>query len=439
MCERAGPGRPLTPRVIDPLPKKVEKKRINNKEERIANKEMAKKRKKEQFEDGKTEMNFISHESVMQLKGHSSEVITCAWRENGNDLLASGSGDGTARIWQIDGEVQVLVHASGEGARDVTTLDWSPKDSFLLATGCYDGRVRIWSDQDEGRWKLKSEGIPCHEGPIFQLQWSPSGKRLVSVGVEPSIALWELDPMLVRKGSSPVEMTAHALDVAWSPDEQYFAVCTTDRMVLIFDGSSSSEFLSPLESLEGHSDEVNAISWKKLDNDSFLLLSCSDDHTARIWQVGSDKGLILEGHAREIYTAKWQPNSLLVVATASFDATVRLWRISQDIDAVECIAVLKQHTQPVYAIDFSPDGQLLASGGLDGAVHIWSVPDGRLLLSWPALGDKKEGGNTKGIFELCWSSDGRKIAASTSSGLLLVFDLSILAAPFSERQVVKAD
>jgi transducin (beta)-like 1 len=37
---------------------------------------------------------------VKTLRGHESEVFICAWAPNAN-LLASGSGDSTARIWNL--------------------------------------------------------------------------------------------------------------------------------------------------------------------------------------------------------------------------------------------------------------------------------------------------------------------------------------------------
>ena len=85
----------------------------------------------------------------------------------------------------------------------------------------------------------------------------------------------------------------------------------------------------------------------------------------------------LQAHSKEIYTIKWSPtgpgtnnpNMNLILASASFDSTVRLW----DVDRGVCIHKLTKHTEPVYSVAFSPDGQLLASGSFDKCVHIWST------------------------------------------------------------------
>ena len=61
--------------------------------------------------------------------------------------------------------------------------------------------------------------------------------------------------------------------------------------------------------------------------------------------------------------------SLLIICSASFDATARLW----DADTGTCLQVFTHHKKPIYAISFSPDGKWLATGGGDGWFHLYDA------------------------------------------------------------------
>jgi len=160
---------------------------------------------------------------------------------------------------------------------------------------------------------------------------------------------------------------------------------------------------------------VNAIKW---DPTGTLLASCSDDFTAKIWSLKQDKCVHdFRQHTKEIYTIRWSntgpgtvnPNRPLILASASFDATVKLW----DVVAGKELFTLTKHVDPVYSVAFSPSGEYLASGSFDRCLHIWSVKDGSLVRTFKGNG---------GIFEVCWNAKGDKVAACFSNNTVCVVD-----------------
>ncbi|KAG5674924.1 hypothetical protein PVAND_004869 [Polypedilum vanderplanki] len=359
--------------------------------------------------------NFIeiSQNKATILRGHESEVFICAWNPM-RDLLASGSGDSTARIWDMSDNVAtsnqlVLRHCIKQGGaevpsnKDVTSLDWNCDGTFL-ATGSYDGYARIWTT--EGRL---ANTLGQHKGPIFALKWNKKGNYILSAGVDKTTIIWN-----AVTGESHQQFSFHnapALDVDWQTNTS-FASCSTDQQIHVCKLGADK----PIKTFIGHLNEVNAIKW---DPQGQLLASCSDDMTLKIWSMNFDTYVHdLQAHSKEIYTIKWSPtgpgtanpNMNLILASASFDSTVRLW----DVERGTSIHTLTKHTEPVYSVAFSPDGKFLASGSFDKCVHIWSTQTGQLVHSYRGTG---------GIFEVCWNSKGCKVGASASDGSVFVLDL----------------
>ena len=106
------------------------------------------------------------------------------------------------------------------------------------------------------------------------------------------------------------------------------------------------------------------------------------------------------------------PTKPSMLATASFDGSVRLWNIQNG----SCIAVLSRHRDSVYSVSFSPSGEYLASGSLAGQLYIWKVQEGKHVKSFKGKGD---------IFEVAWNVEETRVAACFSSNVVNVIDFNI--------------
>lgn len=357
---------------------------------------------------------------ILELKMHSSEVFMCAWNPVFTSFIATGSGDASARIWQMGGTdaaaglgpVRLLPHGDDtrdKKNKDVTTLEWS-SDGKLLATGSYDGVARVWSRNGTLLHTLRG-----HKGPIFSLKWNKRGNYLLSGSYDKTTIVWDVSGSTGFIEQQFSDHEAPALDVDWR-DDTTFASCSTDKTVNI----CKVGVARPLKTYSGHEDEVNAVKW---DPSGTLLASCSDDCTAKVWDVTSDRIDPLQdfkSHRQEIYTVKWSPtgpgsvnpHKQRILATASFDGSVRLW----DVQDGSCIRVFSRHRDSVYSVSFSPSGCFLASGSLAGQLYIWNVQEGRPVKSYKGKGD---------IFEVAWNKEETRVAACFSSNIVAILDFKI--------------
>lgn len=119
---------------------------------------------------------------VQILDEHTDNVSTLAFSRDGT-RLASGSHDGTVRLWRVDpeyGRFEAAPNSPFQGHTvDVIDVEFSPDGKSLMSTG-FDQVVRIW-DLETGSMKGVLEG---HRSWVFSLAISPSGSVMASGGVE---------------------------------------------------------------------------------------------------------------------------------------------------------------------------------------------------------------------------------------------------------------
>ena len=113
-----------------------------------------------------------------------------------------------------------------------------------------------------------------------------------------------------------------------------------------------------------------------------------------------------------------------LVAAAGLDGTVRIWNIRDPRHPQPLGQPLGGHDQqPVTSLAFSPDGNLLASGGQDQQIVLWSI-------DWDGSGSQATVRRLHGtlyqtqtILALAFSPDGKTLAAGDGDGSACVYEV----------------
>jgi predicted NACHT family NTPase len=295
-------------------------------------------------------LTALLQKPAQALQGHTSPVLSVAFTPDGK-RLASGSADGTVRLWDPATGKEALKFDAHKGK--VLGLCFAP-DGTILATAGDDKEAKLWDLTGQLRWTLKVDGgVRC-------IAYSPAAKT-VAVGSDKG----EIHLIDTGKEESLNVLRGHTAGVAcvcFSPDGKRIASAGNDKTVRIWDAATGQELLT----LKGHTEALLGLAFSP---DAKTIASASADARIKLWDAarGQEKAT-LQGHTKEVHAVYFSPDGK-TIASAGGDGRIKLW----DVAAGQESLTLKGHTGAVLTLAFSPDGAVLASGGEDKSVRLWEA------------------------------------------------------------------
>ncbi|KAI1308453.1 Elongator subunit elp2 [Mortierella claussenii] len=333
------------------------------------------------------------------LEGHTGSVVTIgvvrarSISENGgNDLLATGSGDGTIKIWErkeIDDtkdEVTCIqtIQVGKKYAQSIA-ISYLPNTTVpVMAVGSTDNRISIYVMQSNQFEKVLS--LQGHDNWVRSLDfatftkedsWANEGESALEFDNNNKSAFshhhtLQDGDVLLASGSQDKYIRLWRISAVDTSGETQSAGDDASKA-----GSEGGLTQDMLKSLEEMSKSGTQLSTK-----AHIIEVSPIDGTPETKRFSVIFEALLLGHDDWVYTVNWQPATLLnskyhqpmSLLSASTDKSMMIWKPD------EATGVWVNNTQVgevggntigFYGGLFGPDGRWILAYGYNGAFHIW--------------------------------------------------------------------
>mmetsp|Transcript_3336 Transcript_3336/g.7801 ORF Transcript_3336/g.7801 Transcript_3336/m.7801 type:complete len:469 (-) Transcript_3336:123-1529(-) len=290
--------------------------------------------------------------------------------ESGLDLMESGSpGQGEEASFARLLRKELLGQSSQSSDREETLLRTPERglfryrrkneDDCSLLTGstCAESPVKVQRKFPQAPYKVLSAPNLEDDYYLNVLDWSAEDN--LAVGLGSSVDLWNA---FSGRASRLCELDRPVASIRWSHEAGRFdrvALGLADGEVQIWDASVGQK----VQSLQGHLRRTCALAWA----DASLFSGSQDTHIFR-WDMRTPSPVQnLQGHTEEVCGLAWS-KELRVLASGGNEGAVNLWTDQGELRRLGC------HQAACRALAWSPKGVLATGGGTaDRTIRLWTA------------------------------------------------------------------
>ncbi|XP_068869857.1 WD repeat-containing protein 17 isoform X5 [Aphelocoma coerulescens] len=397
--------------------------------------------------------NVNEQKVVAKLDNTKGIPASLSWCWNAGDAVAFVSHRGPLYIWTISGpDSGVTVHREAHSfLSDISLFRWHPKQKGKVVFGHTDGSLSIFQPGSKNqKHVLRPESLEGtdEEDPVTALEWDPlSTDYLLVANLHNGIRLVDSESLSCITTFSFPSAAASVQCLAWvssapgmfiTGDSQVgvLRVWNVSRTTPIdnfklkqtgFHGlhvlsspprkkSCSSEYSTKNHHTSSTSEAVPPPTLTQ--NQAFSLppghtVCCFMDGGVGLYDMGAKKWDFLRdlGHVETIFDCKFKPDNPDLLATASFDGTIKVW----DINTLSAVYTSPGNEGVIYSISWAPgDLNCIAGGTSRNGGFIWDVRKGKIITRFSEHGKN-------GIFCIAWShKDSKRIATCSSDGFCII-------------------